>query len=202
MPTTTPDWIDPDLNAMSGADEGKAPVNDPMNAPPDEPRRSSGDRGDAASESTEQTIARLTIERNDAIAARQRSLADFANFQRRANEAESRAASSGAARVLRSLLGPIDHLDLALGGRSANATPQQVLEGVRMVREEFTRMLESHGVSAIIAQRGDEFDPTRHEAMMRQPAPDLPPNAVVQTLQPGYAMGDTVLRPAKVVVAG
>lgn len=173
---------------MSGADEGKAAD------------WSSGQ--DPALSELDATISRLTAERDDAIASRQRALADFANFQRRANENEARAASIGAARVVRSLLGPLDHLELALGDSSTKANAQQVLDGIRMVRDELTRALESQGVSTIVAARGDEFDPTRHEALMRQPAPDLEPNTVAQTLQPGYAMGDVVLRPAKVVVAG
>ena len=48
---------------------------------------------------------------------------------------------------------------------------------------------------------GDEFDPNRHEAVMRQPAEGIAPNHIVSVLQPGYAMGDQVLRPAKVAVA-
>lgn len=147
-------------------------------------------------------IAQLVAERDDALLARQRALADFANFQRRANESEARAFQNGAARIIRGLLGPLDNFDLALeaGARAGSAT--QVLDGVKLVRGEIAKALAEHGVTTIVPARGDEFDPMRHEAMLREAAPDLPGSTVVRTLQPGYAMGELVLRPAKVAVSG
>jgi molecular chaperone GrpE len=147
-------------------------------------------------------IAQLGAERDEAIIARQRALADFANFQRRANESEIRAFQNGAARIIRSLLSPLDNFDLALGSGDKGGTAKQLLDGVRIVRGEIAKALSEHGVTTITPQRGEEFDPLRHEAMLRQPAADLEPGTVVQVLQPGYVMGDLVLRPAKVAVAG
>lgn len=143
-------------------------------------------------------LATAVHQRDEAMAARQRALADFSNFQRRANDAEIRAANGGAARVIRSLLSPLDHLDLALGLDPSATTVEQFLRGVRMVRDELGRALEANGVTTIVPQRGDEFDAQRHEAMLREPAPGVPADHVVATLQPGYVMGEMVLRPAKV----
>jgi molecular chaperone GrpE len=56
-------------------------------------------------------------------------------------------------------------------------------------------------VERIAPVRGEAFDPHRHEAVMRQPAEDVSPGHIVNTLQTGYLMGDTVLRPAKVSVS-
>ncbi|HMN96257.1 MAG TPA: nucleotide exchange factor GrpE [Phycisphaerales bacterium] len=147
-------------------------------------------------------ILRLRCERDEAVAARQRALADFANYQRRADESERRAFQSGSVRIARALIAPLDHLDLALGQDLAAMKLDQLLAGVRMVREEFYRALDASGVSRFSPARGDDFDPQRHEAMLRQPAADLPENTVLQCVQPGYAMGDVILRPAKVIVSG
>lgn len=148
-----------------------------------------------------QVLEDLKSELDEAIEARKRALADFANYQRRAAENEARAAEAGAARVVRSLLGVLDHFNLALDLDPKTTTVEQLLGGVRIVRDELIKALEGHGVSIIRPAVGDEFDPNRHEAMLQQPAADVPPHHIVSVFQPGYAMGDVVLRPAKVAVA-
>ncbi len=154
------------------------------------------------SEAAVELVQRLERERDEALAARQRALADFRNYQRRAVQSEQRAVQGGAADVVRSLLAVIDHFDLALGQDTEQITVDQLLGGVRIVRDELVKALESHGVQRIEPARGDEFDPNRHEAMMKQPADDVEPNHIVRVLQLGYQMADLVLRPAKVAVAG
>ena len=153
------------------------------------------------SDAAAELVKRLEAERDEAVAARQRALADFRNYQRRAAESELRAGQGGAAGVIRSLLAVIDHFDLALGQDTEQITVEQLLGGVRMVRDELVKMLESHGVDRIDPARGDEFDPNLHQAMMKQPDNTVEPNQVVSVLQSGYQMGDLVLRPAKVTVA-
>ena len=48
---------------------------------------------------------------------------------------------------------------------------------------------------------GEKFDPNFHQAMFEVPNPEVPANTVVQVVQPGYSIGDRVLRPAMVGVA-
>ena len=81
------------------------------------------------------------------------------------------------------------------------ATPEQVAAGVRVIQDELVKALTTHGVEQLAPQPGDEFDPNLHEALMRQPAGEHAPGSVVQLLQPGYAVGERVIRPAKVAVA-
>ncbi len=153
------------------------------------------------SEAAAELVERLETERDEAVAARQRALADFRNYQRRAAESELRAGQGGAAGVVRSLLAVIDHFDLALGQDTKQITVEQLLGGVRIVRDELVKVLQSHGVEPIDPARGDEFDPNLHQAMMKQPDDEVEPNHIVCVLQSGYQMGDLVLRPAKVTVA-
>jgi molecular chaperone GrpE len=49
---------------------------------------------------------------------------------------------------------------------------------------------------------GEPFDPTLHEAVAQQPVEGAEPGTVVEVFQSGYRMGDSVVRPARVVVAG
>jgi len=77
-----------------------------------------------------------------------------------------------------------------------------VAEGVQLVKQQLAGLLARRGLEEIPCEPGDEFDPHVHEALLAQPAEDAEPGSVVQVLQKGYRLGDRVLRPARVVVAG
>ncbi|MHC4784458.1 MAG: nucleotide exchange factor GrpE [Planctomycetota bacterium] len=152
-------------------------------------------------EAAAEVIEQLKAELAEAVEGRKRALADFANYQRRAAENEERALRSGAAGVIRSLLGALDHFDLALGQETEQITVKQYVDGVKIVHDELLKALARHGVQRIVPVEGDEFDPNRHEAMLHQPSDEVEPNHIVSVMQPGYTIGHLVLRPAKVVVA-
>ena len=71
---------------------------------------------------------------------------------------------------------------------------------MRIVRDQLMSALEGFGVSRIDARPGEQFDPNRHEAMMRQAVEGLEPDRVAAQLQPGYMLDEKTLRPAKVSV--
>ncbi len=146
-------------------------------------------------------LAELEGKLAEAEAARLRALADFQNYQRRALANEQEAKVQGRTGVVQSLLSLLDHFDIALSQDHANATAEQILGGVRMIREEFIRVLQAQGVGLINPVRGDEFTPGRHEAIMQQSAEGVPSGHVVSMFQMGYTLGDRVVRPAKVSVA-
>jgi molecular chaperone GrpE len=135
-----------------------------------------------------------------------RLMADFQNYQRRAFLNEVAARQRGVSEVASSVVGVVDHFDIALGYDSANATAAQVIEGVRVIREELLRALHKHGVSLVNPQPGDEFQPGRHEAIMQQATEGVEAGRIAKTFQAGYALKDgdaeRIIRPAKVVVAG
>jgi len=130
-----------------------------------------------------------------------RALAERQNFQRRAQLNERDAREQGARRVLESLLGVLDNLDLALGQNLENASAEQILGGVNVIKNEFIRVLGAQGVTRIEPEAGETFDPQRHEAVVHQPMEGVPPGAVSALLQVGYQLGERVVRPAKVAVA-
>lgn len=167
---------------------------------PEQGRSSASDMVEVSEEAAE-VIRHLESERDDAIAARQRALADFQNYQRRAIENERRAQREGAVNIVRGLLPVLDHFDLAIDQSPDQLTVEQLLGGVKIVRDELRKALEASGVERIDPQRGDAFDPNTHEAMMRESVDDVEPGCVSTVLQPGYRMGEQVLRPAKVGIA-
>lgn len=159
---------------------------------------------DATPEEIVALVARLAAQANTAEEGRMRALADFRNFQRRSIENEGRAKKEGLSGVVRSLLPALDHFDLALQSVGASATIEQVVTGVGMVRGEILRALESNGVKIITADPGTSFEPGQHEAVGVKPfeAGDeaLEVGSVAIGISPGYALGDVVLRPAKVML--
>jgi molecular chaperone GrpE len=75
-----------------------------------------------------------------------------------------------------------------------------VLDGVEATARELSAALARHGVKPIEAQ-GQRFDPNLHQAIAEVPAPNAQPGTVVNVVQPGYLIGDRLLRPAMVTVA-
>lgn len=169
--------------------------------PPDAADRDAPPEGHAPATGEPGELEALRAECDEAIAARQRALADFVNFQRRAAENEQRASHDGVVRIVRSLMPVLDHFDLALDQRREQVSIDQLLDGVVMVREEMLKALAAHEVEVIHPKRGDEFDPTRHQAVMQEHTNDQPANTVANVVQVGYALGDRILRPASVTVA-
>lgn len=159
---------------------------------------------DAISDDAAATIVRTVLDRRDADDARLRALADFRNFQRRSIENEGRARRDGLASLVRGLLPVIEHFDLALQSAATATTVEQLVQGVKMVRAELERALESNGVTTITADAGADFEPGRHEALGMMPPGQSPdgadPGTVAITVAPGFAIGELILRPAKVML--
>jgi len=169
--------------------------------PGDEAVASPEDAGAVPAEDVDSTVRRLEHELGEANDARMRAMADLVNYRRRADENEIRARHDGVVRVVRSLMPVLDQFDLALAQDQKDVTVDQLLEGVGMIRSELAKALEKHVVSTIMPEIGDEFDPMRHQAVMREATDEQPANTVAGVLQIGYAVGDTVIRPASVTVA-
>jgi molecular chaperone GrpE len=129
-----------------------------------------------------------------------RALADYQNSQRRALENERRAHDSGAAGVVERLVPVLDHMRLALDVEPAKVTAESMLAGVQAILNEFSKVLASHGVEVIDPRENEAFDPMRHQAVMQAAKDGVAPGRIVQSFQIGYAMGDRIIRPAKVSV--
>lgn len=158
------------------------------------------DDGDAV-DPTQALIEQLEGERDEALAKYQRSLADFQNFQRRAYANEEAARLRAKADLVRELVPALEILDHVSDQDLGSESEKCVQEGVRMVRDEVLKALGGQGVTRIEVQPGDEFDPNRHEAMMHIEAKDIEANHIAQQMQVGYAVGNIVVRPAKVALA-
>lgn len=167
---------------------------EPKNVAPDQ-------EGDDAVSALEEKVASLERELEEAKSLRLRALADFQNYQRRSIQNEEEAKRQGAASVLRTVINALDHFDQALA-QGDKLSSEQALAGLKLIRDEIVRALENnHSVTIIKPAANDEFTPGRHEALAQMPREGVEPGRVVEVYQPGYALGDRVLRAAKVIVA-
>jgi molecular chaperone GrpE len=144
-------------------------------------------------------LGALAAKRDEYLALAQRTKADFENYRKRVARESALAQERGVAKLAKELLPALDNLDRAL---AAAATDDPLLDGVRLVRSELSAALARVGVESF-SPGGQPFDPSLHEAMASVPQPDNGPasGTVVEVYQPGYRLGDSVIRPARVVVA-
>ncbi len=129
-----------------------------------------------------------------------RAVADHQNFQRRASGNEREARTGATQGVVQSLIPLLDTFEMALLQDAQKVSAQQVIDGVKMIRDEFLRMLSGYGVTSIDPKVGDEFNPMEHSAMMQQAVEGIEPGHISQNMGIGYKLGDRVVRPAKVAV--
>lgn len=93
----------------------------------------------------------------------------------------------------------IEHVS-AEARASADPSLKALLDGVELTERDLQMILQKNGVKPI-SPMGEKFDPNFHQAMFEVPDSGRPHGTVVQVVQPGYAIGDRVLRPAMVGVA-
>ena len=135
------------------------------------------------------------------LALAQRTQADFDNFRKRMQRDVAAAEARGIGRLARELLPAIDNLERALAAADAAGHDHHLAEGVRLVQAELAAALGRIGIEGYSPQ-GEAFDPSVHEAMAQHPVEGAVSGTVVEVYQQGYRLHGTVLRPARVVVAG
>jgi molecular chaperone GrpE len=137
------------------------------------------------------------------LALAQRTQADFENYRKRASRDAAAAQTRGVVKLAKELLPAIDDLDRALAAAQevADGADNPLVEGIKLVHADMVAALARVGIEGY-SPKGERFDPQYHEAMAQQPVPGAEPGTIVEVYQRGYALGDTVIRPARVVVAG
>jgi molecular chaperone GrpE len=177
---------------------GAAPGDDSQ--PEESPTAVVGD-GDATEvesiESDLDELVTVVAERDQYLALAQRTQADFENYRRRVARESALAQERGVVKLAKDLLPALDNLDRAL---EAAAQDDPLLQGVRLVREEFSAALGRVGIESF-TPTGEIFDPVLHEAVLHQPVEGATSGTVAEVYQPGYRLGENIIRPARVVVA-
>jgi len=145
-------------------------------------------------------LTRLQSERDELESRLLRVSADYQNFARRAQQNVDSAVEQKLMDIARGLVTVMDHFDRALDV-DTTGTSASVLQGVTMVHQELLSTLNRFGIERMDVEPGTEFDPNRHEALMRQPSDKIASNHITMQMQPGYVLGKKIIRPAQVGVA-
>ena len=124
--------------------------------------------------------------------------AEFDNFRKRTLREKMELVQSGSAECVKNFLPLMDDLQRALEAIEKSNDLEALREGVKLIAQKFRETLKKQNVKEIEAL-GLELDTDHHEAVARFDAGKEKKGKIVDVVQPGYKMGDKVLRFAKVV---
>jgi molecular chaperone GrpE len=157
-------------------------------------------------EATPDPVAALTKEAADLKDRLLRTLAEMENLRRRTEREVADARAYGITNFARDILAVADNMERGMKAldneirEKADAGVKALLDGVELTERELIKAMEKHGVKKLEPQ-GQKFDPNLHQAMYEIPDESVPAGTVVQIMQPGYTIGERVLRPALVGVS-
>jgi len=162
-------------------------------------------------------IEALARERDEYLDLAQRARAEFDNYRRRSARDAIAAEQRGKAALAKTVVPAVDNLERALLAAGVELEPsgepgpsdeasrevsahEALAAGVALIHAEISAALRGAGIEPF-APDGERFDPSLHEALSARPAENgEEPGVVVETLQRGYRIGETLIRPARVVV--
>jgi molecular chaperone GrpE len=123
--------------------------------------------------------------------------ADYDNFRRRTRQEKEEFYKYASEKLINTLLPVLDNFELALSAEGDSI--ENIKSGVQMIYKQLLDVLAAEGVAPIPAV-GEQFDPLKHEAVLRAESDEHPDNTIVQELRRGYLLKDKVIRPSMVKV--
>jgi molecular chaperone GrpE len=175
-----------------------------QNTPQEEPAQEAAN--ETVSQPAADPIATLEAEKTDLKDKLLRLMADMENLRRRTAREIADARTYAVTNFARDMLNVADNVRRAIESMpddargTAEGAFKGLIEGIDLTERDLLKTLERHGVKKLDPE-GQKFDPNIHQAMFEVPNPDVPTGTVVQVVQPGYVIGERVLRPALVGVA-
>lgn len=142
-------------------------------------------------------IEAITKEKDETVNLLQRIQADFDNFRRRNASIRLDSYEEGKRDTIKEILPALDNLERALG-----TIPEEnanLREGIAMVQRQMLDSLKKLGLEEI--EDDCKFDPSKHEAVMREKVDGKESGDIVVVFQKGYRMGDRIIRHCMVKVA-
>jgi molecular chaperone GrpE len=138
-------------------------------------------------------LAALRAELEERTHDLQRITAEYANYRKRVDRDRGAAAEQTTGSVLTALLPVLDDIDRA-------REHGDLVGPFASVAEALTAATGKLGLSPF-GEKGDPFDPNRHEAVAHQMSADVTEATCIEVMRRGYTLGERMLRPALVAVA-
>lgn len=145
-------------------------------------------------------ISKLTTEKEQINDQLLRTMADFQNFRKRTQQEQSLIRQYATESLVLTLLPVMDNFERTVKASENGAPVESLVTGVKATEKQFRFIIEQQGVTKIQSV-GQPFDSDFHEALGTVETDKYPSDTVVEEIEPGYKMGDKVIRHAKVRVA-
>ena len=145
-------------------------------------------------------VQKITLERNQLQDQVMRTMADFQNFRKRTQSEAALLRQFATESFVTTLLPVLDNFERTLAHAESGATAEAITEGIRAVGRQLKSALETQNVTRGPSV-GAPFDPMIHEAIATVESEEHEDDTIVSEIEPGYKMGDKVIRPARVRVA-
>ena len=148
-------------------------------------------------------IEALRAERDEMRDRFMRALADAENIRKRGERERREAEQYGGSKLARDLLPVYDNLKRALDAATdeQREASKAVFEGIELTMKELITVLGKHGVSPVVPEVGEPFDPQLHQAMFEAPVPGTKAGDIIQVMTEGFMLHERLLRPAQVGVS-
>jgi molecular chaperone GrpE len=184
-----PDSVSADESQGKGAAAGEAQDGDPG-------------AGDAMAEENDPVVLRqiLAEQLSQAEEYRDRLVrlqADYDNFRRRSRQEKEEIYKYTSVKMISALLPVLDNFELALSAEGDSI--ESFKSGVQMIYKLLNDVLAAEGVVQILSV-GEQFDPLKHEAVLRVDSDEYPDNTIIEEFRRGYYIKDKVIRPSMVKV--
>jgi len=185
-----PDELDGQMAEETAANQAAAEENNPQ-----EPEKEL---------TPEEQMQQQLAERDEKMAALQdqllRQMAEFDNYRKRTIKEKAELIKSAAEKVMVAELPVVDDMDRALENMEKGMDADACIEGFKLIVHKFRNILTQNGLEKIETD-GQDFDTDFHEAIALIPAPaEELKGKILDCVQPGYKLGDKVIRHAKVAV--
>ena len=128
-----------------------------------------------------------------------RRVAEFENYKRRTENEQMDLIKYGAESFILKILPIYDDLQRSVQHLD-ESNIESIKDGLKLVLDKFTKTFEDQGVKKIEC-KGKEFNVDFHDALLQQPSADVPPDTVLEEVEPGYMFKDKVIKHAKVIVS-
>jgi molecular chaperone GrpE len=132
----------------------------------------------------------------------QRERAEFYNYKKRIERDQSQGTQNAVSNAIKRYLDIADDLARALKNKNRPAEGEGAVwaAGIDLIYRKMLGAFEADGIK-VMDTDGKSFDPNLHEAISHEDSPEHESGQIIEVIQPGYMLGDKVLRPARVRVA-
>jgi molecular chaperone GrpE len=139
---------------------------------------------------------------NEYLEGWQRERAEFFNYKKRMERDLSQGGQNAFGNAIRRYLDIADDLARALKNKNRPTEGDGAVwaEGIDLIQRKFICAFEADGVM-MMDTKDQYFDPNLHEAISNEDSPDHESGQIIDVVQPGYTLGERVIRPARVRVA-